>query len=82
MNMVKDMVPPSFFTTVLMTEVQMSDDGRKYTFRTQSNGPDPAKSPVRFKEDGSVEGALPLYMPNDVKLVLQKLDEFEGVKTI
>lgn len=82
-NMVKDMVPPSFFTTVLMTEVHMTDDGRKYVFRTQSNGPDPAKSPVIFKEDGSVGGtALPLTMPNDIKKVLEALDKFEGIKTI
>ena len=80
--MVKDMVPTSFFSTVLMTEVQITDDGRKRLFRTQSNGPDPAKSPVRFKADGTVEGALPLYMPNDIHKVLELLDNFEGIKTL
>lgn len=77
-NMITDMEPASFFTTVLMTEVQREDGKSKYIFRTQSNGSDFAKSPAKFiaGQDEAV-GALPLYVPNDIKKVLDMLDEFE-----
>jgi len=78
-KMIKDMAPPSFFTTVLMTEVQTTDEGRQYLFRTQSLGPDPAKSPAIFGQKGEVSTALPMYIPNDIALVIEKLNEFEGL---
>ena len=78
-KMIKDMEVPSFFTTVLMAEVKQKDDGREYLFRTQSLGPDPAKSPARFDGD-EVKTALPMYIPNDVNLVIETLNEFEGIE--
>lgn len=81
-NMVTDMVPPSFFTTVLMAEVKRVDGQNRHIFRTQTNGPDPAKSPVRFNDDGSVTSALPAEMPNDILQVIRALDQFEGITTI
>ena len=73
------MAPPSFFTTVLMTEVQPTDEGRQYLFRTQSLGPDPAKSPAIFGNNGEVKTALPMYMENDIAKVIEILNEFEGL---
>jgi hypothetical protein len=81
-NMITDMVPPSFFTTVLMGEVKRVDGVNKHIFRTQTNGPDPAKSPVRFGENDVVTPSLPAEMPNDILQVIQALDQFEGITTI
>jgi hypothetical protein len=75
------MVPPSFFTTVLMTEVKKNDDVIEHVFRTQSlNEVDIVKSPAIFKDDGAVETALPLYMPNDIAIVIDTLNRFEGLE--
>lgn len=76
-RMIDNMVPPSFFTTVLVPEVQRSEEGPSYVFRTQSDGSDAAKSPAIFTGD-QVSTALPLYVPNDIKLVFDALEEFEN----
>lgn len=77
-KMISDMEAPSFFTTVLMTEIKMKDGERDYTFRTQSLGPDPAKSPASFDKD-KVVTALPMNIPNDLQIVINALNKFEGI---
>lgn len=76
-KMIDSMVPPSFFTTVVVPEVSRTEAGTKYQFRTQSDGTDAAKSPCYFNGDEAVP-ALDLMIPNDIKLVFDKLDEFEN----
>ena len=78
-KMIKDMEIPSFFTTVLITDILVKDGDREYTFRTQSLGNDPVKSPVIFKKDGAIENALPFNITNDIKQVIDLLDKFEGI---
>ena len=76
-NMIKDLVPASYFTTVLIGEVQRPKDEKpRYVFRTQSEGNDPAKSPA-FVDGDTVISALEYYEPNDIQLILTKLEEFE-----
>lgn len=77
-KMIDNMVPPSFFTTVLMTEIHREKDEKpKYLFRTQSIGNDPAKSPTIFVGDES-KPPLSMYVPNDIQYVLKVLEEFEN----
>lgn len=79
-KMIDSIVPPSFFTTVLITEVKKEDDVIKHLFRTQSiNEIDIAKSPAMVKDDGTIENALAFYIPNDITIVLDTLDKFEGI---
>lgn len=80
-NMITNMEPASYFTTVLMTEVRKTEGGREYLFRTETDGSDPAKAPVIFK-GGEVVRALPVTMPNDIAEVLHKLDLFNQGKLI
>lgn len=77
-NMIKDLVPASYFTTVLVGEI-IREKGKsaRYVARTQSEGNDPAKSPAAVGPSGDVETALEFYEPNDVKLIMDKLDAFE-----
>jgi hypothetical protein len=76
-RMITDLVPASYFTTVLVGEKKKKKEGGfDFLFRTQSEGEDPAKSPAYFKGD-AVETALELYEPNDIELVLRKLKKFE-----
>ena len=79
-KMITDLVPASYFTTVLIGEKRRKKDGAptdfEYVFRTQSEGDDPAKSPAHFEGD-KVVTALDLYEPNDVRLILDKLKKFE-----
>lgn len=78
--MIKDLVPASYFTTVLVGEVQrMKGEKPKYLVRTQSEGNDPAKSPASFNTAGDAETALELYEPNDIALILEKLEKFETI---
>lgn len=79
-NMIKDLVPASYFTTVLVGEI-LREKGKpaQYVVRTQSEGNDPAKSPAAIGPSGDVETALGFYEPNDIKLILDKLDAFETI---
>lgn len=77
-NMIKGLVPPSYFTTVLVAEVvRGKDTPPQYVFRTQSDGNDPAKSPAYFKGN-EAQPALDLREPNDSALILNKLTDFES----
>lgn len=77
-KMITDLVPASYFTTVLVgMKRKLPDNKFEYVFRTQSEGDDPAKSPAYFDEHGDVKTALELYEPNDVNLILKKLELFE-----
>jgi hypothetical protein len=75
-KMIGDMVPESFFTTVLIGEVQRKDGKASHWYRTQSMGDDPAKSPAYFIGE-EVKTALELYEPNDIKLIFDKLKKYE-----
>lgn len=79
-NMIKDLVPASYFTTVLVGEV-LREKGKpaRFVARTQGEGNDPAKSPAYIGPSGDVEAALEFYEPNDVKLIMDKLDAFETI---
>ena len=77
-KMLAELVPASYFTTVLIGEVNREDkEAPKYLFRTQSKGNDPAKSPAFFAEDSSAKTALEYYEPNDMKVILKKLNDFD-----
>lgn len=77
-KMITDLVPTSYFTTVLIGEKNKRKDGEgfDYVFRTQSMGEDPAKSPAYFV-DNKVVTALDQYETNDVQQILNKLKRFE-----
>jgi hypothetical protein len=79
-KMITDLVPASYFTSVLIGEKKKKKDGQPgefdYVFRTQSEGDDPAKSPAYF-EDGKVVTALNFYEDNDIANILIKLKRFE-----
>lgn len=80
-KMISSLVPPSYFTTVLIGE-KLKDpaDPKKfqYVFRTQSEGNDPAKSPAYITATGEVKSALDFYEPNDIAVILKKLQLFEN----
>ncbi len=78
-NMIKDLVPASYFTTVLIGEKikdEMAPTKFRYVFRTQSEGNDPAKSPA-YVDGAKVDTALLFHEDNDVSVVLEKLEHFE-----
>ena len=78
-KMITDLVPASYFTTVLMAEkLRDAEDPKKfrYVFRTQSEGFDPAKSPA-WMESGVPKTALEFYEDNNVAEILDKLEAFE-----
>jgi hypothetical protein len=79
-KMITDLVPPSYFTTVLIGEkVKDAASGTlKHVFRTQSDGNDPAKSPVHFETGGIMTAALERYEDNNVANILEKLQLFES----
>lgn len=54
-------------TIVLFAEIEVENDKRKYFFSTQSNGQTTAKSPY---------GMFPPTIPNDLKLVSDRVDEY------
>lgn len=77
-NMIKDLVPASYFTTVLVGEIhRQKGEPAKYLVRTQSEGNDPAKSPASFGPSGEIDTALELYESNDIAVILSKLEAFE-----
>lgn len=69
---------PSMFTTVLVPVVKRGADKVQYMFQTQSDSYNFAKSPARFDEEGNAVPALPFEVPNDVKHVLDLLEQFEN----
>ncbi len=59
------------FTVILYTKVSKGTDGKmKYQFVTNNDGQYPAKSPVGLFKD--------LYIPNDLGLVSEKIDEYNN----
>lgn len=62
--------PEGYFSVVLVTDPEKDLDSgsvSQYRFRTQTNGADPVKSP---------QGMFPLYIPNDLRLVSERIDEY------
>ena len=76
-KMITDLVPASYFTTVMVGEVQKKDEKLLHVFRTQSEGNDPAKSPA-YIDGASVHTALQLYEDNDMAVILEKLEMFSN----
>lgn len=62
-------VPEARFDLVLFTDVQMTEDGPKYSFLTQNNGKNTCRTPKGMFAD--------LRIPNDYAYVLQKMQEHE-----
>jgi hypothetical protein len=60
--------PEGLFTTVFWAEVQESDQGNKYVFRTQKGNGTQAKSPLGMFDDQ--------FIPNDLVEVFAKFEEF------
>lgn len=60
------------FATILYSEAVRNATGKiEYKFRTHTNGSDTCKSPMgMFEED---------HIPNDLQLVLDRMDEYYGV---
>jgi hypothetical protein len=57
------------FTILLYSKVERGQDNKpKYSFVTNNDGQYPAKSPVGMFND--------LYIPNDLGLVSQKINEY------
>ena len=72
--------PFSMFSTVLAMGVRVDPTDkskREVFFQTQSDGSTMSKSPAYFDGDSHIP-ALDYEVPNDVALVLEKLDEFEN----
>lgn len=59
---------PSMFTVVLCPEVERKDNAAFYSFTTQSNGSNAAKSP---------EGMFDFKIPNDYQFVVDKYYEYQ-----
>lgn len=57
------------FIIVLYTDVSKKDDKMEYRFVTNHDGRYPAKSPVSM---------FPLYIPNDLGIVIEKIDEYNN----
>lgn len=75
-KMVEAFVPPSFFTTVLITHMEMKDKKPHYYFRCQpTSNNDPVKSPVRFKGEEATN-VLNFLENNDIQAILDKLSAF------
>lgn len=63
---------PSYFTYIFHTNVSMKDgNNREYRFLTNSNGVHEAKSPKGCFKD--------LYIPNDMKLVIDTINKYQQV---
>lgn len=79
-KMIQSFSPPSFFTTVLITHMERKEKKNSFYFRTQPDSiNDPVKNPVRFRTENGVEiaeNALNYLEPNDIKVVLDKLEAF------
>jgi hypothetical protein len=66
----QNFTPEGVFTVVLMTDPKKNLEGDRiveYRFRTQSTGSDVVKSP---------EEMFPLYIPNDLNLVSERMTEY------
>jgi len=59
---------PSYFTYILHTDVREMGDKMQYSFLTNSDGIRTAKSP---------EGCLERFEPNDYKLILDKIQQYQ-----
>lgn len=69
---------PSMFSCVLTPVVKKGKEGPEFYFQTQSDGHNYAKSPGRFDpETDEFTPILPFEIKNDIKLVFDKLNEFE-----
>lgn len=75
-KMIEGFVPPSFFTTVLHTHMEIKDKKHSYYFRTKPdfNG-DPVKNPARFVGEEATN-ALDYLEPNNIGIILDKLSAF------
>ena len=68
-KLVNDKIKPEGMTTiVLYTDVVVEQGTPKYYFNTQNNGRNTCKSPIGMFED--------LRIPNDLNLVLNKINEY------
>lgn len=82
-KMIDGFVPPSFFTTVLHTHMEVKDKKQTYSFRTRPdfNG-DPVKNPARFVGEEATN-ALNYLEPNNIQIILDKLEAFrKGIKPV
>lgn len=62
------------FTIVLYTNVEKKDDQMIYSFTTQTDGTNTAKSP---------KGMFETYkIPNDLSFVIRKIKEYEGIDVL
>lgn len=57
------------FTIVLLSQIEKTEDGLKYWFITNNDGTTTAKSP---------EGMFPEKIPNDLQIVLNTIEEYNG----
>ena len=65
------LIPEGLFTYVFFTEIRFDESGKKtYNFITNSDGTTTAKSPLGCFKD--------IYIPNDLKYVIQKIDEYNN----
>lgn len=64
------LTPAGLFTIVLYTDVKMINKKPEYRFVTNNDGVFPAKSPFGMFDD--------LYIPNDLGVVLEKINEYEN----
>lgn len=80
-KMIEGFVPPSFFTTVLHTHVEIKEKKPHYYFRTRPDFQgDPTKNPARFVGETAVN-ALDYLEPNNIGIILDKLSAFrKGTK--
>lgn len=75
-KMFREKVTPEGYSTITLITDPLYEEGGSntiYRFRTQTNGVDPGKSP---------EGMFPLFIPNDYRLVIDRMDEYyrEGIE--
>ncbi len=72
----------SYFNVLIMAEVLKKEGELQYVFRTKPREVvEKMKAPVRFLKDGTIERSLEEYEPNDVALILQKLNSFYTSKS-
>lgn len=75
-KMINSFEPQSYFTTMLFAEVHSDEGEISYMFKTAPTSVyEQVKSPARII-DGKVVKALEPYEPNDMNLILSKLNKF------
>lgn len=75
-KMIEGFVPPSFFTTVLHTHMEIKEKKHYYYFRTRPDfNNDPVKNPARFVGEEATN-ALDYLEPNNIRVILDKLSAF------